>query len=273
MDWATSFQALTGKATSSYEGVLERWQELLKKVSRGELAPSSLEDRLPEFLHEEGGEFYRRLAALSFELCNALAEVQAKSTNDFMRALLGDAVVAEQSSPLSPPAPPLATSEPDEWTRWYQNVTVCIVEQNESALSCCQVLLEKVADGRLTPKSVQEFSRKFMNERALALSGDAGAAQMRFYESLLQLNREFVENLFARLVREGDARSAQPNEPLRIELTGTTEMTVPAGSPVFLAARATSAPRAAAGGKKVRSAGSKRTKKSPAKRSKKEAAQ
>jgi hypothetical protein len=270
MDWATSFQALTGKATASYERVLERWQELLKKVSRGELAPASLEDRLPEFLHEEGGEFYRRLAALSFELCNALAEVQAKSTNDFMRALLGDAVVAEQSSPSSPPAPPLATSELDEWTRWYQNVTVCIVEQNESALSRCQVLLEKVADGRLTPKSVQEFSRKYMNERALVLSGDAGAAQMRFYESLLQLNREFVENLFARLVREGDA---QPNEPLRIELTGTTEMTVPAGSPVFLAARAICAPRVAAGGKKARSAGSKRKKRSPAKRSKKEAAQ
>ena len=266
MDWATSFQALTGKATASYEDLLERWQELLKKVSSGELAPASLEDRLPEFLHEEGGEFYRRLAALSFELCNALAEVQAKSTNDFMRALLGDAVVAEQSSP-SPPAPPLATSELDEWTRWYQNVTVCIVEQNESALSRCQVLLEKVADGRLTPKSVQEFSRKFMNERALALSGDAGAAQMRFYESLLQLNREFVESLFARLVRDGDAPSAQPNEPLRIELT------VPAGSPVFLAARATAAPRAAAGGKKALSAGSKRKKKSPAKRSKKEAAQ
>ena len=146
MDWATSCQALTGKATSSYEGLFERWQELLKKVSRGELAPASLEDRLPQFLQDEGGEFYRRLAALSFELCNALAEVQARSTNDFMRGLLGDSVVAEPLAP-SPPKSPEADAAPDEWTQWYQSVTAYIIEQNESALGRYQILLEKVADG------------------------------------------------------------------------------------------------------------------------------
>ena len=117
----------------------------------------------------------------------------------------------------------------------------------------------------MTPKSVQEFSRKFMNERALVLSGDAGAAQVRFYESLLQLNREFVESLFARLERAGSIPS---DEPLRIELTDATETASLAGVPVFRTAR----PAAAATSKKARSAGPKRKKKSPAKRPKKKAA-
>ena len=270
MDWATSFQALTGKATSSFEDLLERWQELLKKVSRGELVPASLEDQLPQFLQDEGGEFYRRLAALSFELCNALAEVQAKSTNDFMRGLLGDSIVTEPLAP-SPPRPPATDAAPGEWTQWYQSVAAYIMEQNESVLGRYQVLLDKVADGRLTPKSVQEFSRKFMNERAFVLSGDAGAAQLRFYESLLQLNREFVESLFARLVRKDDIRSDESDELFRIELTGAPEITASAGIPVFRTARPTAAPSAATTRKKARFAGPKRKKKSHAKRPKKKA--
>ena len=215
MDWTTSFEALTSKATSSYESVLGQCREVLEKVARGELAPTSLEDRLPQFLQVEGVEFYRRLSALSFEVFNELAELQAKSTSEFMCGLLGDSAARTPPTP-SPPTPPAAEAAPDEWKRWYQSVTAFLTEQNEDALSRYQILLEKVADGKLTPANVQEFSRKFMNERALVLSRDAGEVQMRFYEKLQQLNQEFVASLFAGLVRKGSVPF--DDQPLRIDL-------------------------------------------------------
>jgi hypothetical protein len=218
MDWVTSFQTLTSKATSSYESLLTQWQDLLGKVSRGELAPNSLEERLPQSLQDEGAEFYHRLTALSFEFFNSLSTVQRNGMEDFMRELLGDSAVG-QASPPSPPAPPAVDAELDEWTRWYQTVTAYISEQNESSLTRYQILLEKVANGRLTPANVQEYSRKFMNERALLLSRDAGAMQMRFYESLIQLNQQFVENLFASLVRNGAAPS-DGIETIHVNLVG-----------------------------------------------------
>jgi hypothetical protein len=203
MDWATSFQGLTSKATSSYESLLQEWQELLGKVSRGELAPTSLGDRLPQFLRDEGAEFYRRLSALSFELFNDLSDLQTQCTEDFMRGLVGDSAVGQTVFPI-PPMPPGPKADPNDWTQWSQAVNAFISEQNESALSRYQVLLEKVANGRLTPASVQEYSRKFMNERALVLTRDASEVQLRFYEKLIQLNQKFVENLFESLVRNAD---------------------------------------------------------------------
>lgn len=230
MDWTTSFQALTSKAASSYESLAGRWQELLEKVATGELTPSSLKDRLPQFLQEEGAEFYRRLSALSFDLFRGLSEVQARSTNDFMVGMLGDAAAAE-SPATPPPAPPAGDASPEEWTLWYESVTAFIAQEQEAALSRSQVLLEKVADGKLTPASVREFSRKFMNERALVLSRDAGEMQVRFYEKLMQLNQEFAASLLAGLVREGNAPADDSEQPLRIELVPPGEVIAPADHP------------------------------------------
>ena len=216
MDWTTSLQALTDKARSSYKYLLVEWQELLNKVARGELAPSVLEDRLPQFLEDDGAEFYRRLSALSFELFNELSELQANSTNEFIRGLLGNSAVADSPAP-STPTLPAADAAPEEWTRWYQAVTAFIAEQNEVALRRYQILLEKVADGKLTPASVQEFSRKFVHERALVLSRDAGEMQMRFYEKLLQLNQEFITSLFAGLVRDANDSFNDSDQPIQID--------------------------------------------------------
>lgn len=216
MDWTTSVQALTDRARSSYKSAIGEWQELLKKVARGELAPAVLEDRLPEFLQDEGADFYRRLLAASFELFNGLSELQANSTREFMRGLLGNSAVDESPAPLAP-ALPSADAAPEEWTRWYHGVMAFLTEQNEIAVRRYQVLLEKVADSKLTPANVQEFSRKFMNERVLVFSRDAGELQMRFYEKLLQLNQEFIASLFAGLAREANAPVQNSDSPIRIE--------------------------------------------------------
>ena len=102
MDWTTSFQALTDEARASYRYVLSEWQELLTKVARGDVAPSVLEDRLPQFLQDEGADFYRRLSALSFELFNGLSELQAGTTTEFIRGLLGDSAIVESPAPSAP---------------------------------------------------------------------------------------------------------------------------------------------------------------------------
>jgi hypothetical protein len=217
MDWITPFQTLTSNATASYETLLSQWQELLGKVSRGELVPNSLGQRLPQVLQEEGTQFYLRLSALSFELFNGLSAVQRSGVEDFLRGLVGNSLVSPTTR-VEPPPPPPPDAEQNEWTQWSAAVTAYISEQGEAGLMQYQVLLEKVATGKLSPAAVQEYARKFMNERALVLARDAGDAQMRFYDSLIQLNQQFIENLFAGLVDESSAGAG--NESVEVNLAG-----------------------------------------------------
>lgn len=224
MDWITPFQALTSSATASYETLLSQWQELLGKVSRGELVPSSLGQRLPQVVQEEGTYFYRGLSALSLELFNDLSAVQRSGADDFLRGLVGDSLV-RPATPLEPPPTPPPDADQNEWTQWSAAVTAYMSEQGEAGLMQSEVLLEKIATGKLSPAAVQEYARKFMNERALVLARDAGDAQMRFYNGLIKLNQQFIENLFAGLVVDESSAGAG-NESIEVNLAG------PAGSSV-----------------------------------------
>jgi len=228
MDWATSFESLSSKASSGYGRLLKKWQELLGKIGRGELTAHALNERIPQLLQEEGAELYRGLTSLSFELFRSISELQGSYTDEFVRGLLGDGVLAGQGSVSSPPLPPSESADPEEWTRWYQAVNGYLAEQSQSALARYQVLLEKVATGRLTPANIQEYSRKFMNERALLLSRDAAELQMRFYEGLIQLNQNFAENLFGRLTPNGSAPPDGAVESISLDMVGPAGATVSA---------------------------------------------
>jgi len=226
-DWTASYQTLTNKAALSYQRLLTHWQELLGKISRGELAPNVIQNRLPQFFQDQNQTFYRRLTALSFDFLKGLSEVQGDYTEDFIQGLLGDSFAGRPSRP-SPPSPPLGSADVNEWTSWYQAVTAYMLEQTQSALARYQSLLERVATGRITPSSIQDYARKFATDRTLLLSRDTANLQLEFFESLLQMNQDFTDDLFAYLAREESSRVNGSIESISLDLIGRSGSTVAA---------------------------------------------
>jgi hypothetical protein len=237
-DWTASYQTLTNKAASSYQRLLTHWQELLGKMSRGELAPNVVQDRLPQFFQEQDQAFYRRLTALSFDFLKGLSEVQGEYTDDFIQGLLGDSFTG--SPRPSPPSPPLSSADVNEWTSWYQAVTAYMLEQTQSALARYQSVFERVASGRITPSSIQDYARKFASDRTLLLSRDTANLQLKFFESLLQLNQDFADDLFGYLARDESGRVNGSIESISLDLIGRAGSTVAASLTVENTAARTS---------------------------------
>jgi len=237
-DWTASYQALTNKAASSYQRLLINWQELLGKVSCGELAPNVIQDRLPKFFQNQNQLFYRRLSALSFDFLKGLSEVQGEYTEDFIQGLLGDSFTAPPRP--SPPSPPVGSADVDEWTSWYQAVTAYMLEQTQSALARYQSVLERVASGRITPSSIQDYARKFAGDRTLLLSRDTANLQLKFFESLLELNQDFADDLFSYLASDESSRANGSIESISLDLIGRSGSTVAASLTVENTAAQTS---------------------------------
>lgn len=223
-DWTASYQALTNKAASSYQRLLTHWQELLGKMSRGEFAPNIIQDRLPQFFQDQNQAFYRRLTALSFDFLKGLSEVQGEYTEDFIQGLLGDSFTAPPRP--SPPSPPLGSADVNEWTGWYQAVTEYMLEQSQSALARYQSVFERVASGRITPSSIQDYARKFASDRTLLLSRDTANLQLKFFENLLQLNQDFADDLFGYLTSDESSRANGSIESISLDLIGRSGSTV-----------------------------------------------
>ncbi len=238
MDWTASYQALTNKAAVSYQRLLTHWQELLGKMSRGELAPNAIQDRLPQFFQDQNQAFNRRLTALSFDFLKGLSGVQGEYTDDFIQGLLGDSFTGPP--PPSPPSPPLGSADVNEWTSWYQAVTVYMLEQTQSGLARYQSVLERVASGRITPSSIQEYARKFASDRTLLLSRDTANLQLKFFENLLQLNQDFADDLFGYLARDESGHVNGSIESISLDLIGREGSTVAASLTVENTAARTS---------------------------------
>jgi hypothetical protein len=195
-------------------------------MSRGELGPNAIQDRLPQFFQDQNQAFNRRLTALSFDFLKGLSGVQGEYTDDFIQGLLGDSFTGPP--PPSPPSPPLGSADVNEWTSWYQAVTAYMLEQTQSALARYQSVLERVASGRITPSSIQEYARKFASDRTLLLSRDTANLQLKFFENLLQLNQDFADDLFGYLARDESGRVNGSIESISLDLIGRAGSTVAA---------------------------------------------
>ncbi len=215
------FQEFMEKGRESYVRAFTRAQELLARVYRGELEPQALQVRLAPFLQDLGPEFSRQLGGLSFELFRGLSEVQARYAEDFMRGLLGDGVAPAPSSP------PPASADVKDWAQWNQALAGYALEQTKRAQSRYQQLLEKVANGEITPATIQEYSARFATDSGALLSRDSAELNTRFFEGLLRLNQQFTESLFDQL-NNGSGQPDDPMESLYLDFVGSPGATVSA---------------------------------------------
>jgi hypothetical protein len=101
-----------------------------------------------------------------------------------------------------------------------------MLEQTQSALARYQSVFERVASGRISPSSIQDYARKFASDRTLLLSRDTANLQLKFFENLLQLNQDFADDLFGYLISDESSRANGSIESISLDLIGRSGSTV-----------------------------------------------
>ena len=214
-DWTAALHDLTAKAAENYARYATRSQDLLARIYRGELTPMTLQEQLPGFLNDRGTRFYAELTQLSFEFFDGLMALNATYSSEYYRGLIPEFIEPE------PAETPRDAGEIHDWTRWYQVFNAQMAEQNQRAAAGYHRLMEKIGRGELTASGVQDYSRRFSQERGSNYARDAAELNFRFFEGLLRLNQRYNDDLFSRLTMNGNGPAAEaPAEPLYVELSG-----------------------------------------------------
>jgi hypothetical protein len=162
--------------------------------------------------------FYGDFSRLSFHFFTSLMTLNTKYLDEYYRGLMPEAVGAETAVPTPPP-------ELDDWTRWYQVLSSYTAEQNHRALEKYNKLLDKVSKGEIGSSALQEYSRKFSEDHAAALSQDAARLNAEFFEGLMRLNQHYTDELFERFSPNHHGPE-EPMEPVYLELSGPLSSTV-----------------------------------------------
>ena len=223
---ALSIPDFAAKATENYSRFVSQAQDFLAKIYRGEVAPSALQQQLPEFLQERGSAYYLELQQICFQFFRSLMVLSAVYGDDFFRGLLPDMPSPEPQPFAAPP------NDLHDWTQLSQTFSSHVLDQSSRTLMRYQHLLRKIASGELSTVAVQEYAREFSKGRNTEYAYKVAAANTQFFEGLLRLNQHIIDDLFKYLDPTPEPNHAsRPDrslETLSMELVGSSGSTVSA---------------------------------------------
>ena len=225
-DIPLSIPDFAAKATESYSRFVSQAQDFFAKIYRGELAPSVLQQHLPEFLQQRGSAYYLELQQICFQFFRSLMGLSAVYGDDFFRGLLPDMPSPEQQPFAAPP------KDFHDWTHLSQTFSSHVLDQNSLTLMRYQHLLRKVASGELSTVTVQEYAREFSKRRSSEYAYKVADANAQFFDGLLRLNQHIIDDLFKYLDPDAESNRSSGQErsldTLSMELVGSSGSTVSA---------------------------------------------
>ena len=129
----------------------------MARVSRGELAPTALQDLLSSFVQAQGSHYASALAEVSTRFFTGLVD-------------LGTAYVQELVAATSPELAPGVHADPPrldgaDWTSWIQQLNEYAGRQAADAADAYQGLLDRIAAGDVPPSRVRDASSALLQQR------------------------------------------------------------------------------------------------------------
>jgi hypothetical protein len=205
-DWGARFQELAADAGQTYARTLRRYQELLERVARQELAPEQVQKQFREYLQEYGAASTRQLVELSVGLLAGLLYVEAR----YRDALLDGLV-----SPADPPPPPPSPSSIDV-TNWFQALATYAAQQSARSMARQQQLVERVASGEIPADRVREQGRRFVEQHAPEFLGEVMNLGLTFVGGLQESSATLADGLYDRVLGTEPAAPLEP--PICVDL-------------------------------------------------------
>jgi hypothetical protein len=215
-DWGARFQELATDAGQTYARTLRRYQELLERVARHELAPEDVQRQFREYLQEFAPASTRQLVELSVGLLAGLLYVEAR----YRDALLDGLV-----SPADPPPPPPSPSSIDV-TNWFQALATYSAQQSARSMARHQQLVDRVASGEVLADRVREQGRHFVEQHAPEFLGDVMNLGLTFVGGLQQSSAALADGLYDRVLGSEPVPPLDP--PICVDLRGGSGVTASA---------------------------------------------
>lgn len=210
-DWALRFQELAAEANRTYTRGARRYQDLLLRVSQGQLQPDSVQKSYQSYFQERAAGSTRELIESSVGLLTGLLHVEARYREAMLDGLL---------PPAGPPPPPPAPESVD-LTSWFQTLATYAAQESTRAISRHQQLVDRVASGQISSAQVQEQGRRYLEAHAAQFLGEVMDLGLRFVGQLQRSSGSLTDGLYDRLL-EPDvlAGEAGSQAPLSLELRG-----------------------------------------------------
>jgi hypothetical protein len=158
-DWSGWYERYVTNAAGQSARALALYQELLARVSRGELSPNSLQDLLSVFVQARGAPYSAELADVSMRFFQGLIDLSTTYAFEVVESMTPGAMPTVR--PSAPP-PPLDVGD---WPRWFQHLGEYANEQSGDVAQAYQAVLDRVAAGELPPSRVQEAWSQYLQRK------------------------------------------------------------------------------------------------------------
>jgi len=183
-EWAAWFTQFLTRATGQSAKTLELYQQVLAAISRGELAPTALQDLLPGFLQVRGATYTNTLTELTTRFYAGLVEIGAAHSRELAELVVPGGHVPDVAPPGFESADPM---------QWVQRLTEYAGQLNARAMKIYQAHLNRVAAGETTPDQLQRAMSEYFERRLPEHLRQAGQLYFQLLADLNEIRSRYEE--------------------------------------------------------------------------------
>lgn len=189
-DWTRRFLELAADAGRGYDRVLRRYNELLTRVSDGDLSPEEVQAEFRAYLTEQSATSTRELIEASVGLLAGLVYIEARHREAMLDGLLPhDGVVSP---------PPSASSV--DLANWFDTLSKYAAEQSARAVARQQRLMERIASGEVSVDRINDQSKRYLAESSPHFVGEVVELGMKFAGRMQRSSATLAEGLYDRIL-------------------------------------------------------------------------
>jgi len=196
-DWSRRYEEYLTASAGRSTRTLELYQDLLAAVSRGELAPTIMQELAASFAQARGSAYANELTALSSRFFTGLVELGSGYARDLVDAL------APGTMPPTTAAPP--NLDGSDWASWFRQLTDYATGQGTAALAAYQSLLDRVAAGEVPPTAMSQTSQHFLESRLPDHLRRLVSLCFELLSSLDDIRNRYSEEFLEGILRTGPA--------------------------------------------------------------------
>jgi Pili and flagellar-assembly chaperone, PapD N-terminal domain len=207
-EWPSWYAQYLVRATEQSAKTLALYQQVLECVSRGELAPTALQELLPRFVQARSTAYTGRLTELTSRFFSELLQVGSAYSKELAGLLMPGTTVPEV------PLPPLDPADP---MKWLQQLGEYAGQLNARAMKAYQSHLDRVTAGQATPQQMQQATADYLQNRLPAHLRRIGQL---YFELLNDLNAVRAEHEVEYLTGVLATASGPGKDPITLNLSG-----------------------------------------------------
>ncbi|HYA17424.1 MAG TPA: hypothetical protein VEF06_08155 [Bryobacteraceae bacterium] len=181
-DWSVLYSQFMARSTAQSARTLRLYQEVLERVSRGELPPTVFQDHYARFAQAHGAEYSRKLYELGAAFLTGLVRIGA--------------IYSEDAGELAAPG---ISPDPNQWS-WQ--LSEYAGRLNARAMKAYRAQLDRVAAGEISPEELQRTASESMSRKLPGYLEQAGHLYFDLLNGLNEIRAQYEDAYFLELLEK-----------------------------------------------------------------------